>query len=175
MKAAIYELLVKRMKEYDLPSWPGEVPFDRVLVYSLPDEASASEKYLIDGKESAIIKTDEARTNQSLRSPRGIVVSAGLGAMDKLHCHGMKLGDIVWLAPHVPYRFQVGNNKDGKPIEFLFCYVGDICLGEDIGERIANGTITVERNENNEHVYVWKDEKKAKKSRTDPTQSPDSI
>jgi hypothetical protein len=174
------KLLKARLREYDVPSWPGETPFARVLVYRIPDEAAASETFVPGG---VIVKAETKRDVDIARSPRGIIVSAGLEAMDIMHDHGMALGDLVWIAPHSPYRFDFGKDEKGRSIEFYFLYVGDICLDEDVSARLADGTIKLATNTDGKHVYDWAGEMRIthkhgepySKKRKDTIQSADSI
>lgn len=129
------DLLARRIEEYNIPAWPGMILFERVLIYKIPDEESASET----AGDGVIIKPKTRIDTDSARCPRGIIVSAGLRALDVLHAYGMQLGELVWFAPHVPYRFQVGV-RGGKDVEFSFMNVGDIVLSEDILDRLVPKT-----------------------------------
>jgi hypothetical protein len=171
--AALTKLLRKRAVEYNIPSWPGETPFDRVLVYRIPDDASERETFVAGGK---IVKAESAQDASKARSPHGIIVSAGLGALGILYDHGMGLGDIVWIMPHAPYRFEVEKNAQGKSIEFFPMYVGDVVLSEDVSQRLADGELDIVR-VGNQFIYSRKSEKGEAKSkkRTDPAQNADSI
>jgi hypothetical protein len=125
-------LLDYRVRIFKIPPLPsGVAMFERVLVYRIPDAASASETW----GDGPILKDDMRLTTDKATSPRGIVVSAGLAALDVMRANGMELGDIVWIAPNVFYRFMVGSRK-GKPIEFPFLNVGDIITDEDLADRL---------------------------------------
>ena len=130
---AIPPLLEKRVNELDIPAWPGQACFERVIIYRIPDEESASEK-----TEGGLWKAPSRVDIDKDRSPRGVVVSAGLEAMDVLVSNGMQLGELVWFAPHVPFRFVVGR-KNNQDIQFYFMNVGDIVLSEDLLQRVADG------------------------------------
>lgn len=161
---ALPELLAKRVNELGIPAWPGQACFERVIVYRIPDEGSASEKFAADG---VIIKPETRRETDKDRSPRGVVVSAGLAAMDVLISNGMQLGELVWFAPHVPFRFEVGKRSDGTPWEFYFMNVGDIVLSEDILQRVVDGDLKLTKTDK-QHVY--NDEQ-----RSEPTHTPDEA
>lgn len=165
---AIPPLLMKRMLELDIPAWPGQACFERVIVYKIPDEASAGETFAADG---VIIKPDNRRETDKDRSPRGIIVSAGLAAMDVLVSNGMEIGELVWFSPHVPYRFEVGKRADGAKLEFYFMNVGDIVLSEDILQRVVDEKLKLERRMNGpvwQHIYNGN-------PRTEPTHEPDEA
>jgi hypothetical protein len=153
------DLLGKRIDEFSIPPWPGQALFERVVVFRVPDESAASETFIPDGR---IVKVSSTRDRDEVRSPRGVVVSAGLRAMEILTDHGMQVGELVWLAPHLPYRFEVGKTKEGASIEFLFCNVGDIVLSEDLVNRVVHGKAA-------QYLDV------SGKKRKDPIANPDDI
>jgi len=157
----LHPLLTQRMKEFDIPPWPGEACFERVIVYCIPDSHAAREK-----TEGGIyIPTQRVDTDKA-RSPRGIVVSAGLKALDVLRSNGMDIGELVWFAPHVPFRYVVGRSG-AQDIEFKFMNVGDIVLSEDILGRVLDGDAKA-TNINGKHTYSGA-------PRIDPTEFPDGI
>jgi len=162
-------LLERRVAEFAIPAWPGQALYERVIIYRIPDAASARETFSEGG---SIIKPDMTQQTQKDRSPRGVVVSAGLQALDILRGHGMELGELVWFAPHVPYRFEV-EKAGGKPVEFYFMNAGDIVLSEDVTVRIAEKRLWVEFDrEKKHHVYVSSG---GTCKRAEPTKSPDDI
>jgi co-chaperonin GroES (HSP10) len=168
--AALHPLLTKRVDEFNIPPWPGEACFERVIVYCLPDSHAAREQ-----TEGGIyIPTQRVDTDKK-RSPRGIVVSAGLKALDILRSNGMDIGELVWFAPHVPFRYVVGR-KDNEDIEFKFMNVGDIVLSEDILGRVCEGEIET-HSYNNTHTYTKTENgiTTTGLARKDPTEFPDGI
>jgi hypothetical protein len=158
-RGAMSDLLLSRMAEFDIPPWPGQALFERVVVFRVADAASASDTFIPDGR---IVKATSTRDRDEIRSPRGVIVSAGLRALEILTDHGMEVGELVWLAPHLPYRFQVGMTKEGASIEFLFCNVGDIVLSEDLLDRIGRGVAS-------NYLEV------SGQKRKDPASNPDDI
>ena len=158
---ALHPLLSKRMQEFDIPPWPGEACFERVIVYCIPDRYAAREKT----EGGLYIPTQRVDTDKA-RSPRGIVVSAGLKALDVLRSNGMDLGELVWFAPHVPFRYVVGTNGK-QDIEFKFMNVGDIVLSEDVLGKVLEGEL-VPTSINGKYTYSGV-------TRTDPTEFPDGI
>ena len=164
LSALMPPLLRKRIEEYKIPMAPGQATFDNVLVYMLPDDKVCGEKF---SKEGVIIKPQNKDSADKERCPRGVVVSAGLGAMDMLMSHGIELGDIVWFAPHVPTRFEVDRTAEGKPVYYFFFYAGDIKVSEDLPQRLVDGTMKLEF-VNGHHVYN-------RVERTDPKVYDDSI
>ena len=137
-RGAMSALLQKRIAEFDIKPWPGQAMFERVVVFQVPDEELAGEKV---SKDSLLFKPVMTQQSDEYRSPRGIIVSAGLQALKIMCDHGMQIGDIVWLAPHLPYRFVIGKTKAGLDITVFFLNVGDIVLDEDVLTRVADGKL----------------------------------
>ena len=161
---SIPPLLLKRMQELEIPAWPGQALFERVIVYLVPDEAASADKFIPDGM---IYKVDQRKETDKARSPRGVIVSAGLAALDILVSNGMQIGEMVWLSPYVQYRFEVGKRENGSPIEFMFLNVGDVVLSEDILQRVVDGELNLQHN-GKQHVYNGV-------PRTEPAHYPDEA
>jgi hypothetical protein len=140
-------LLEKRVKEYDIPSWPGEAQFERIIVFQIPAEADAQEKI------GSLFVPQKTRDAQLAKSPRGIVVSAGLKALDIMYSHGMELGEMIWLASWSPFRVQTEVKSGGATVEFFFMSVGDIILSEDMKARFASGEVYLQL-QGDTHVIV---------------------
>jgi hypothetical protein len=107
-------LLEKRIREYSIPPWPGQAMYGRIIVYRIPDKAAERRTFVEGG---VIEMTEEAASGRAWRAPRGIIVSAGLQAMDVLRGNGIGLGDMIWMASHTPWRFEVDSKKTGEKVE----------------------------------------------------------
>jgi len=125
-------LLARRIAEHNIPPWPAQALYERVLIFRIPDNESAKETI----GETGLYKPETRVDIDKNRSPRGVVVSAGLRALDILRCQGMELGELVWFAPHVPFRFRTSANGV-QDVEFYFMNVGDIIMSEDVLGRLA--------------------------------------
>lgn len=161
-------LLNRRITEYGIPEWPGEAQYARIIVYRVPDKAASRDTYADGG---LIVKPETVASNTKWRAPRGIIVSAGLQAMDVLRGNGMGLGDMIWMASHTPWRFEVEQKVDGESVEFFFMQVGDIVLNEDMLERRRNGSAKVEIRDGR-HQLVLDD---SVVPRFDPPAHPDEM
>jgi len=147
-------LLERRVSEHNIPDWPGEATFARILVYRIPDKA-ASRKTFVDG--GVIEMIEETADNQKFRSPRGIIVSAGLQAMDILRGNGMQLGEMIWMSSYTPWRFEVDAKTDGdkvKKVEFFFMQAGDVTLSEDLLANRRAGKVRVEIRDGKHQLVV---------------------
>ena len=161
-------LLERRMKQFDIPDWPGEATFARILVFRIPDKAAKRDTFVEGG---SIVKPETTRSNDEFRSPRGVIVSAGLQAMDVMRGHGMQLGELIWMSSYTPWRFEIDTKEDGKPVEFYFMQVGDISLSEDLLAARKTGKLKVELRNNKHQLIVGIDEI----PRFDPPAHPDDM
>ena len=128
-------LLKARIKEFSIPPAPGQALFDEVLIFQIPDEEKGAEKI------GSIYKPNTRKDTDEKRCPRGVIVSAGLGAMDKLRDHGMQLGEMVRFSPHVYTRFELDHDAQGREQYMPFMTVGDIKVSEDIPGRLVSGEL----------------------------------
>ena len=167
-KRTVESILDQRVREYNIPPWPGDAQYARIIVYRVPDKAASRETFAEGG---FIVKPDPVASNIKWRAPRGIIVSAGLQAMDVLRGNGMGLGDMIWMASHTPWRFEVEQKVDGQSVDFFFMQVGDIVLSEDMLERRKKGTAKVELRDGR-HQLVLDD---SVVPRFDPPAHPDEM
>jgi hypothetical protein len=149
------KLLDEAIEKYRIPQWPYEAVYDRIIVFSVPEEKATRETYTPGG---LIVKTEARKDYEEAETPRGVLVSAGLGALDVLRGHGIGLGHMVWVARLSPWRHEVDRDADGKPIEFLFLRVGDIVGSETLQEALKRKSVWVENGDSGKHVYHCDDE-----------------
>lgn len=164
-------LLDRRIREYSIPPWPGQAMYGRIIVYRIPDKA-AERKTFVEG--GLIQMTEEAASGRAWRAPRGIIVSAGLQAMDVLRGNGIGLGDMIWMASHTPWRFEVDSKKAGEKVEtveFFFMQAGDVVISEDLIDRIRSGSAKVELRDG-KHQYTVEGDAIP---RFDPPEHPDDM
>lgn len=133
--------LERRRIEHYIPdqAWDIQPAVDVVHVWQIgrPRETAS------DG--GMIVLTEQARDASRYESPRGIIVTAGLLALDHLRSHGMDLGDIAYLLRMSPYRLPmdlIGHRDQGG---LLVLHSGDIKGSEDTMQRIRRGELRVKR------------------------------
>jgi hypothetical protein len=163
------KLLRARIKEFKIPPSPGQIAWEEVMIYQIPDDEMGGDKF---GKDSALYKPETVADNDRRRCPRGVIVSAGLVAMGMLRDHGMQLGEMVLFSPHAPNRFQV-SRADGKMVEFFFMHVSDVQVSEDVPVRLVAGDLTLVY-EKGDYLFIWKGDK-SRGGRRDPKQYADGI
>lgn len=135
-------LLSEAVEKHRIPPWPYEAVYDRVVVFSVPEDAASRETYAQGG---VIVKPESRQKHDQSVTPRGIIVSAGLGALDVLRSHGMDVGHMVWVARLSPWRHEVDRDADGKVIEFLFLRVADIVGSETLLAQRRAGAASYEK------------------------------
>lgn len=132
-------LIDARRLEYGLPdsAFSVQASFETVYVWQIPiysgDTFSASSK---------ILKPDQTKSREAKESPRGIIVSAGLTALDALRSHGMDVGHIVTIIKLAPYRVYF-DIRGGKQDNLLDLRVGDIHGSLDTSELLRAGKLRV--------------------------------
>lgn len=142
-------LLSAAIKEHKIPKWPYEAAFDRMIVFSIPEDKASRDTYAPDG---VIVKPETIKDREENETPRGVIVSAGLGARDVLRSHGMGLGHMVWVARLSPWRHVVERSADGGEVTFLFLRVGDIVGSENVQDFMKRGLAKVTVGSDGRHV-----------------------
>lgn len=125
----IPEILDKRRIEYLIPngafeSYPG---FDKCYIWQISLEG-ARDTYSEGGK---ILMPDAVKSYKKNTAPRGILVSAGLQAMDSLYSTGFEIGDIVRFKKFSPFIMPVGE-IDGHELAVMVVRDGDLEASEDL-------------------------------------------
>ena len=105
--------------------------FDCVWVYQL--EMNLGEAFVPGG---VIVKSDHSKKRERESTSRGVLVGAGLQALDSLKSHGVGLGHIVRFIKLAPFKIQVG--YAGKYIDVLQMRVGDILGSEDLAKMLRS-------------------------------------
>jgi len=130
----IPEKLDKRRLEYGIPngafeSYPG---FDKVYLWQIPLPGQGGDHFSGGGK---ILKPEATQSWERNTAPRGIIVSAGLQAMDSLYSSGFSIGDIVRFKKMSPFIMPVAEIQ-GKVLSVYVVRDGDIEASEDLAEQI---------------------------------------
>jgi hypothetical protein len=112
--------------------------------------------------DSPIVKTQNAQKVAQNESPRALLISAGLGALDTLSSHGICIGDIVFMVRNAPWAIQI----DVIGTERLYariCRDADLAAGEDLMKRLTSGELKQASKVNSDgqriHYYETKDGK----------------
>jgi hypothetical protein len=107
--------------------------FDRIFVFPI-DPFDADEKM----PNSPIYRPDVTKQKDLQEGYRGVLISAGLTAMDRLMSHGYELGDIVMTNKNVPFARRM-ELIEGKPMFVLVMRDGDLAGNETLQADILAG------------------------------------
>lgn len=137
---ALPELLDARRIQYGMPdqAFAGEAVFDRIFLWQIPH--NFDETYT----GTSIVKTPNARKREEEECPRGIIVSAGLRALDNLRSHGVDIGHIVQFLKVGPFRMPLGQIGGVDIPPLIVARDGDIAASEELPKlRRANKVRTI--------------------------------
>ena len=115
--------------------------FDRILVYQL----TSSEKTFAN---SGIVMPEASEKRTAQETPKGIVVTAGLSALDTLRTNGHQVGDTIKFIKQGMWRIEIGWIRQ-VAVHLMVLSVGDIISNEDLGQRLFKGEVK----------YSWSEEK----------------
>lgn len=124
--------------------------YDRIHVRQLPMEDGTGGKASKDG----LIHLPASSQKRALdEAARGIIVSAGLRAMDILVSNSMCVGQLITHIKNAPWRLPVAM-IDGKAEQVLVMNVGDIVGNEDLELLIRKGVVEERFDEESlQHYY----------------------
>lgn len=144
-------LVDKKRKQYGIPdeAFFNQCPaFNKILVAQIPeDEGETYEKGGI------IVKTEIAKTRELVEAPRGVIVGAGLQALDILRSNGIDLGHTVGFTRLAPFRRPFAT-IGGERLTLIVLVAGDIVDSEDLGEQLRQRKVRTIAKQNDEGVRV---------------------
>lgn len=126
-----------------------QAAFDRILVHQIPMAHFMGGTF---GEGGVIVMPKTAESARERSAPRGIVVSAGLKALDEMRSNGIELGDIVMFNHVSPWRIET-DMIDGKLHHVLVMHAGHIIGSEDLAKRLQKREIFLD-GPVTQHVYV---------------------
>ncbi len=132
-------MLDRRRHEYGIPNGAFEhFPlYDKVYIWQL--NMTERETYSEGG---AIIKPEARLAHDRATAPRGVIVSAGLQALDSLRSTGIDIGHIVRFKKFSPFIQEVAE-IDGHPLTVMVIRDGDIVASEDLASSYHKKTISI--------------------------------
>lgn len=134
--------LERRRKQYDIPETPYLPIGKNVLIFRIPEEdRTAGGLYIPD-------------TNKEPKS-QGVLLAAGLGALDILADHLVEIGDLVWFGKYAGWESEVRREAAGKGEKILQVKVEDVNGSVDARERVRDYAIVRdEEDEYRQHRYM---------------------
>lgn len=114
--------------------------YDRVLLWCEIPDADFGET----GKasKSIYLPPTSQKANQE-KSPRCLIVGAGLQALDVLRSNGSDLGHIVYLVHLNPWWIPCGRSQEGTEWWVRVVSAGDLGADEDLANDMQAGKVTV--------------------------------
>lgn len=148
-KLGLSPLLDARRAEFGIidACFNVQCAFDRVLLWQIQPAFDEGDTY----GGSSIIMTDNEKRRTREEAPRGVLVGAGLKALDNLRCNGIDLGHIVHFVRLSPWRLPV-DRIDGTLFHVLILRDADIIGSEDLAMNMRKGLARIQLNDNGEHV-----------------------
>lgn len=116
---------------------------ERIVVWQMPVAKKT---------EGGILLPESTQSHEQATSPKAVLVSAGLAALDILRGHGIELGSIVRTIAYAPLRLEA-DIVGGKSVPVLPMNCGEILGAEDTFEALRDGRLRIEFN-GTQHVYV---------------------
>lgn len=140
--------LEKARLEHGIPdsAFKIQAVFDRVLVLQVAMQDG--ETY----KDSKIILAETTRDREMRKAPNGIIVSAGLKALDILRSNGMDLGHKIIFTHSAPY-FVRFDNILGQDQHLVVLQAGQITASYDLSANLASRHTRVRLFENEGQPY----------------------
>lgn len=112
--------------------------FDRILVMQVD-----MDKHKETFGDTGILMPDTARARINEQTCRGIIISAGLLALDELRSNGIDLGHYVRFIKNAPWKMQV-DTVEGHEVYELVMRSGDLVSDEDLSEALRRGECRIE-------------------------------
>jgi hypothetical protein len=123
--------------------------FNKILVAQIPEVGEESDVYA----GTNIIKTEIAKKRDLVEAPRGVIVGAGLQALDELRSNGIDIGHTIGFTRLAPFRRRAGVIA-GQPILLVVLLAGDVVDSEDLGEMLRQRKCRVVAKPNEEGVMI---------------------
>lgn len=132
--------------QYMIPddAWKVWPTYDRVMVYQVPQLFTRKKV----GAQGILHAADVTQDREHRTSCEGIVISAGLTALDHLRSAGIEVGHRVVFVQNYMYRRRVGYGED----EYVgIMRSGDICAGFELAERLVDGVESIDQSNPTDH------------------------
>jgi hypothetical protein len=148
------KLLDDRRLEYGITdaAFKRHATFDRVFVWQIPMQAGDTFE---DG--GLIHMAGTTKDRERATAPHGIIISAGLKALDELVSNGMDLGHRVLFCHSAPY-FVRYDTVLGQHQHLVILRAGDIIGSEDLATNLKARKVRIMQNRDEalrvEHVLV---------------------
>jgi len=143
-------LLDKRRREYDVidGAFQFQCTYDRILVKQI-SQFGDQETY----GDTRIFMPHTMQESEKNTAPRGVLIGAGLSALDSLHSNGIALGHIVTFIRDAVWHYRIGVIQ-GQDEYVLILRAGDILGSEDLAQSMRAGKCRIHLDRDNKHKLV---------------------
>jgi hypothetical protein len=136
-------LLEEKRLEWKIPDGAfrvaGGVVYDRILIWQIPHYALKREDGdKFGGAGGQLYKSDQTKEKETREAPRGIILGAGLKALDSLRSHGIDIGHTVLFCKNTVYSIKV-DYIAGKDERVSLARETDIVASEELAAQMASG------------------------------------
>jgi hypothetical protein len=124
--------------------------FNKVLVWQTPLNTDATYEGTL------ILKPDSVQKRDRMEAPRGVIVSAGLQALDALRSHGVDLGHTVGFCRVAPFRKHFAT-IGGVQLSLIILHASEIIDSEDLNKAIRERRVRFRAEEHEgvmTHYYI---------------------
>lgn len=156
--------LEKKRQEHLIPGGAFKVRpvYDRIYVYQIGDRDIPEGESATYG-DTKIIMPETAKEFRRGQVPRGVLVGAGLQAMNKLWSNGIEIGDTVWIIRNAPWGMPI-DWVGPHELSVMVMRAGDVTGSEEGKARVESGELQVvrrpvERDGLTYHVHAFYDTK----------------
>ena len=148
----IPELLDDRRIEYGIPNGAFDTfpAFDKIFVHQIPftERSEFSEGGII-------VMTEVSQAYERNMAPRGILIAAGLKALDALSSNGIEVGHIIRFRKMHPYIMPV-ECIDGHWMTMYVMRDGDITGSEDVAQKLRSKEYSLVNVADDKGTYDWR-------------------
>lgn len=130
----------KKYPEYKIPDLDAQPLYTNIIVWRIPES---------DRTKGGLYVPETSKMPRS----KGVLLAAGLKAMDELNSYGTKIGDVVEFAKYAGVDLDVKEREGATPEQILVLKSGDLLLNKNLFQRLQSGELT-EACIEGEHFYT---------------------
>lgn len=130
------ELLEANRLKYGITDafFNSQAAFDRIFVFPI-DQFDDAETFSPGG---SIHRPNLTKLKDMQEGHRGVLISAGLTAADRLMSHGIELGHVVTTNKNVPFARRCDRLEDGLEMFYLVMRDADLAGSETLAHQLRN-------------------------------------
>lgn len=130
-------LLEEQRLRWGIPDgfFKTQAAFDRIFVFPI-DQFDDTDEF---APGSPILRPASKKLKDLQEGNRGVLISVGLTAADRLMSHGIEIGHIVTTNKNVPFARRCDRLEDGTDMYYLVMRDGDLAGSETLAEELRKG------------------------------------